>query len=882
MSFKVLVTGCLSRLPRRLVELFAFAKAGLLLLATGFAYDSPEAEKSVLVLYGERADLPAIQAIEENIRAVFHTSASPRIEVYPEYLDFTRFPMERYESSLVRFLQERYAGRRIDLIMPVAGSALEFVTAHREELLPGTPLVFCAIDPRELEKVRLPVAATGITGHFDFERTIGLILQLQPGVPEIVCVSGTASFDRRWAEETRKIFEGRYSQVRVRWITGKSFADTVDEVSRLPRTSAVLLIAMSRDGAGQSTSSLDVVRGLVRVSKAPIYGVSSNFLDAGVIGGAMIDFGENGRSAAQLALKALRGQWVPYGGLETESHNPLLINWQALKKAQLSESRVPKDAQVLFRPPGLWETHRTFILFVAGAMIFQAVLITGLIVERLLRRRAEASLRQSEERMSLVADGANLGMEVWDVERDEFWMTEKGRALFGLERDTPLDYAAIAARVHPDDQAARDASIKRAIETEGQYAAEYRVVRPDGTLRWIGARGRSMNQGNGKVTRLLGVSIDVTAQKQAEDRFRLVVEASPTGIVLVNERGQIVLVNAYAEKLFGYGREELIGQTIEILVPERFHADHPHHLTRFLAAPSARQMGAGRELFARRKDGSEFAVEIGLSPIQSQGGILVLAAIVDISARKLAEAEARQYRKELSHRGRVEILGEMAGSLAHELNQPLTGIMNNASAGRRFIAKGRADMPKLEGLFKSIVADARRAGEIIHGIRNMLRKAEGSRISVDLNGIIADVVSLVHSDAVERHCAVVTELDPGLPLVKADPVLLQQVLLNLIINAFDAMHKTAIAERCAIIRTECESGGCVRVSVRDFGTGLPAENPQRIFEQFFSTKTDGLGMGLAIARSIITSHGGELAAANAEGGGACVHFSLPAVAEDPA
>ena len=425
-----------------------------------------------------------------------------------------------------------------------------------------------------------------------------------------------------------------------------------------------------------------------------------------------------------------------------------------------------------------------FALVKAGLLL----LATGLVIERILRRRAEASLRQSEERMKLVTDGANLGKEVWDV----------------------------------------------------------------------------------------------TAQKQAEDRFRLVVEASPNGIVLVNERGQIVLVNAYAEKLFGYGREELIGQTIKILVPKRSHADHPHHWARFFAAPSARQMGAGRELFGRRKDGSEFPVEIGLNPIQSQGGMLVLAAIVDISARKLAEAEARQYREELSHRGRVEILGEMAGSLAHELNQPLTAIMNNASAGRRFIAKGRADMPKLEGLFKSIVADARRAGEIIHGIRNMLRKAEGARISVNLNSIIADVVSFVHSDAVERHCAVVTELDPGLPLVKADPVLLQQVLLNIIINAFDAMHKTAVAERCAIIRTGRESGGCVRVSVRDFGTGVPAENPQRIFEQFFSTKTDGLGMGLAIARSIITSHGGELAAANAEGGGACVHFSLPAVAEDAA
>jgi PAS domain S-box-containing protein len=731
----------------------------LILAATGLADDSPIPERSVLVLYGERGDLPAIQAIEENMREVFHGSAAPHIELFSEYMDFTRFSAERYERSLVRYLQERYAGRQIDLVIPVAGSALRFVLAHREELLPGAPLVFCAVDPRELDEVRLPADATGVTGRLDFERTIGLILQLQPDVPEIVCVSGSASFDRRWADETRKIFERRYSQVRVRWIAGMSLAETVDEVSRVRRESAVLLIAMSRDGTGQSTSSLDVARDLARVSKAPIYGVSSNFLDAGVVGGSMIDFGATGRSAAQLALKALRGQWVPYGAPETEIRNPLVISWRAFQKAGLPESRVPKDARVLYRSRGLWETHRTFILIVAGAIIFQAALIAVLVLERLWRRTAEASLRQSEERMSLM------------------------------------------------------------------------------------------------------------------------LEASPNGVVLANEQGHVVLVNARAENLFGYKRDQLIGQPIEILVPERFRAAHEAYRAQFLAAPIARAMGSGGELFARRKDGSEFPVEIGISPIRSKEGNLVLAVIMDISARKQAEAEAKRYHEELAHFSRIQILGEMAASLAHELNQPLTGIMNNASAGRRFIASGLADMSKFDGLFKFVVADARRAGEIIRGIRSMVRKGDGQREPVNLNKVITDVEMLVRSDAVERHCAVLTEPDPKLPMVKANPVQLQQVLLNIIINAFDAMCQIPAADRRVIIRTESLSGGGVQVVVRDFGAGLPAENPQRIFEQFFSTKRDGLGMGLAIARSIIASHGGKLGAGKAEGGGTCVYFSLPAVTE---
>ena len=255
----------------------------------------------------------------------------------------------------------------------------------------------------------------------------------------------------------------------------------------------------------------------------------------------------------------------------------------------------------------------------------------------------------------------------------------------------------------------------------------------------------------------------------------------------------------------------------------------------------------------------------------------LMGACVDITERKQAEARARKDHEELAHLSRVASMGEMAGALAHELNQPLTGIVNNASAARRFIAKGRADLPKLDKLFEAVVDDGRRAGEIIRGIRGMVHKGQEACNPVNLNDVITSVLRFVHSEALERHCVLVTEPDPHLPLVEADRVQLQQVLLNLVVNAFEAMRYTPAAERRVIIRSERESKGRVRVSVRDFGVGLPVEEPERIFERFFSTKHEGMGMGLAIARSIVTSHGGELAAANAEGGGACVHFSLPVV-----
>jgi two-component system sensor kinase FixL len=411
------------------------------------------------------------------------------------------------------------------------------------------------------------------------------------------------------------------------------------------------------------------------------------------------------------------------------------------------------------------------------------------------------------------------------------------------------------------------------------FTMEYRLQRSDGEYRWVLDNGAPRFASDGTFLGYIGSCIDITERKQAQDRFRFVVEASPNGIVLVNAQGHIMLVNTCVEKLFGYGREELIGQDIEVLVPKRFRGEHPTHRAGFHSVLAARDIGVGLELFARRKDGTEFPVEIGSSPIQSPEGMLVLSVIVDISPRKQAETEARQHREETAHLSRVAIMGEMAGSLAHELNQPLTGIVNNASAGRRFIANGRADLPKLDGLFEAIVADGRRAGEIIRGIRGMVRKGKEVRGPVNLNDVIANVLRFVHSDALGHHCALVTEAGPELPLVEGDQVQLQQVLLNLVVNAFEAMRETPAAERRVIIRSERESEGRVRVSVRDFGTGLPAEEPARIFERFFSTKREGMGMGLAIARSIIASHGGELAAANAHGGGACVYFSLPVIAE---
>ena len=348
---------------------------------------------------------------------------------------------------------------------------------------------------------------------------------------------------------------------------------------------------------------------------------------------------------------------------------------------------------------------------------------------------------------------------------------------------------------------------------------------------------------------------------------------------MINREGRIVLVNRQTERLFGYEREELLGELVEILVPERYRERHPQYRDDFLAMPSIRAMGAGRELYGRRKDGSEFPIEIGLTPIETGDETLVLSAIVDITARKEAEGRVRKHLADLAHVARLSTVGQMFSELAHEINQPLAAAANYARACVTFAKseKGITTEQMIEWMEKT-AAQTTRAIEIVKRLGSFVKKDGGARSFVNLNDLIEQVVKLsvpVMQTTTDHSPPIGLELDLDrtMPEVHVDRVQIEQVLLNLVRNAVEAMLDAAAVPHRLTLQTRHDDAD-VTVSVSDTGGGITPENLAKLFDPYFTTKSSGMGLGLSISRSIVEDHGGRLQA-EVIPGGTTFQFTLP-------
>ena len=493
---------------------------------------------------------------------------------------------------------------------------------------------------------------------------------------------------------------------------------------------------------------------------------------------------------------------------------------------------------------------------------------------------SESLLRESEERWELAGQIAGIAPWSFDARSGELTLSPKAREMFGIRGEGAARIEDWAARIHPDDAERIRREMQQSMAPEGRdtrFERNYRVLMPDGRVRWIGSRGRIDRDGAGAILSMHGVSFDLTEVRQVDAMFRAALEAAPNAIFLVDDAGRIQLANARASRLFRYGNDELKQMPFGLLVPEWLH--RPERRRRDQGSPTGNERRSRtRELKAVSRGGATLPVEVELRSLE---GGLVMISVSDISERQNAERESAQQRTELAHLSRVAVLGEMSSSLAHELNQPLTAIVSNAQAALRFLDGGPEQQAELHETLRDIAASGTRAGEVIRRLRAMLKKEEMQRAPLDVNLLITEVLQLYRSDLINRGVSVHPELDHGLPAVLGDRVQLQQVLLNLVINACDAMAEVA-GERRLCVCSRRLMGNEVEFRVCDVGPGIAPEKLEDVFEPFVTTKSAGMGLGLSVCKTIVKSHGGRIwASNNPSGPGAIFHVALASMAEQP-
>jgi PAS domain S-box-containing protein len=508
------------------------------------------------------------------------------------------------------------------------------------------------------------------------------------------------------------------------------------------------------------------------------------------------------------------------------------------------------------------------------------VATTSLVLAAALTEKdqVQLALRESEERFRQLAE--NIPQVFWISDPRQLrtlYVSPAFEEVWGRPRESAFERdGSFVDAIHPDDQKGVRAALAQ--QQRGEVTAtEYRVVRPDGSVRWIFDRGFPVKDQAGDVYRTVGLAEDITERKQAQERFRLAVEASPTGMLLVDQRGRIVLVNSQVSRLFGHQAEELLGQPVELLVPARFRERHPAYRDQFFAAPQSRSMGAGRDLYGQHRDGAEIPIEIALNPITIGKELFILASVIDITERKRAQVDLQRAKEaaEAANRAKSEFLA----NVSHEIRTPLNGILGMtelvldtdlAPRQREYLSLAKLSAGSLMNVINDLLDFAKiEAGKLdLHTEPFLLRDG--------LDLVLKALALRAHKKGLELSCRVAADVPDALV---GDPNRLWQIVVNLVGNAIKFTERGGATLHIDVLAQTAQEAA-LHFTVTDTGIGIPADKLRRIFQPFeqaepsTTRKYEGTGLGLAIASQLIALMGGRIWVESTVGKGSTFHFTV--------
>jgi PAS domain S-box-containing protein len=891
--------------------------------------ESPERPRRVLVLDPFGPGVAPFDVTLSEFRGTLARELGERLEIYDVSLDSARFPQPEADQSLVEFLRNRVAARPVDLVVTLGGPGMDFVVKHHERFIPNVPVVFIAGASDWVDTGALRSKAAQVTTTLALARPAEITLQLLPRTTNLVVVAGTSPLEARTVDECRRAFRGLTNRVTFTWLTGLPLDEVVERTRRLPPRTAILYTLLLVDAVGIPYERNEPLRRLRASANAPIFGYFASELGLGPVGGRLYPDLELGAEAARVAIRILRGEAPASIPIRSIEATPPVFDGRELARWDISQATLPVGSIVRFRQPGLWELYRWPVGGTVAFLLLQAGLIAGLLANRTKRRQRESeaqfvadlSLRfvnlptsdlDREIRYAQQSICEFLGIDLaalwqWHAgppggfRLTHLYSAEKGPQ--PADRLQEADFPWVAGQVREgrvvavssvdrlppeasrDRESARQAGIKSALSLPLSVGGQA----PFGVIGFNTTR-RERPWPPSIVSRMQLVAqifANALARKRADDQIRAEEARLKAGARLaglghyeVDYGSGLCFVDRRFQEICGIPPECCEGRLALDFWLEHLH---PEDRQRVLDERQELHRGTKNPIsleyrFLHPLEGEKWVVHLAaLATHRPAGnGVRTFGVIRDITAQKRAERETEELRGNLAHMTRVNALGALSGSLAHELNQPLGIILSNAQAAQELLQQDPPDLPEVQCILADIVAADRRAGDVIQRLRALLERGEVTLVPLSLNEVLEEVLRLIQADLIGRGVSVHPCLAGNLPPIVGDRVQLQQLVLNLVLNAAEAMAGNLPATRRVHVRTSPE-GAMVRVSIRDQGSGLPPD-VERIFQPFYTTKSHGLGMGLAICRSIVSAHHGRIWAESHPERGAIFHVELPGAA----
>jgi signal transduction histidine kinase len=414
-----------------------------------------ESARRVLVLYPTAEGQPGSILFDQGLRFAFGTSSAEHVELYNEYLDAARFPDDEHQRQLAHFLRQKYDGRKIDVVIPGLAPSLDFALKYREAIFPGVPIVFGAIDQREMEARELGPGVVGVPMRMDLVPTLELALRLHPSTQRVVVVTGAAKTDQYWETEARQAFRGYEGKVELVYLAGLPMDDLLKEVANLPDGSVVLYLHVMRDGAGNAFTPAEVAERVAAAANAPVYGHIDLYLGRGIVGGSLLSIEAEGKNAGLLASRILAGEKPENMPVPGASENAYMFDWRQLRRWGISEAGLPAGSVVRFRQPTFWDVYRWHIVGVIALCVLESLLICGLLLQRAYRRRAEKDLRETQRELQALPGRLLQAQEAERrrIARELHDDLNQGLALLAVELDLlgqrpPESAAELGGRLH--------------------------------------------------------------------------------------------------------------------------------------------------------------------------------------------------------------------------------------------------------------------------------------------------------------------------------------------------------------------------------------------------------------------------------------------------